>query len=106
MHALVANLKHANATTSHYTKIQRENPQIRQYEFQFEYHKLAFGSLIGLLNSHFMLHGHGNIEMDTTCGYMTNSLKYTRHACPTRMSDMTRLHDRNVCVTYSVMGSQ
>jgi len=30
-----------------------------------------------------MLHGHDNIEMDTTRGHMTNSLKYTRHVCPT-----------------------
>jgi len=34
-----------------------------------------------------MLHGRGNIEMDTTRGYVTNSLNYTRYVCPTRVSD-------------------
>jgi len=29
-----------------------------------------------------MLHGHGNIEMDTTHGDMTNSLKYTPDVRP------------------------
>jgi len=31
-----------------------------------------------------MLHGQDNIEMDTTRGYVTNSLKYTWHVCLTR----------------------
>jgi len=43
-----------------------------------------------------MLHGHDNIEVDTTRGYMTNFLKYTRHVCLTRVSDTTQLHDRSV----------
>jgi len=34
-----------------------------------------------------MLHGHGNIEMNTMRGFMANSYKYTRHLCPTRVSD-------------------
>jgi len=37
-----------------------------------------------------MLHGHDNIEMDTIRGYMTNSLKYTRHVCPIQVSDAFR----------------
>jgi len=41
-----------------------------------------------------MLHRHGNIEMDTIRGYVTNSLKYTGH-----VSDTTRLHDRSVNAT-------
>jgi len=31
-----------------------------------------------------MLHGHDNIEMDTTHGHVTNSLKYTQYVCRTR----------------------
>ena len=48
-----------------------------------------------------MLHGHDNIEMDATRGYMTNSLKYIR-VYDTRVahvSGMTRLHDRSVRAT-------
>jgi len=38
-----------------------------------------------------MLPGHGNIEMDTTCGHVTNFLKYTRFVCPIGVSDTFRI---------------
>jgi len=37
-----------------------------------------------------MLHRHGNIEMDTTHGHLTNSLKYTRHVHQISVSDTFR----------------
>jgi len=50
-------------------------------------------------NFYIMLHGHGNIKMNTIRGYVTNSLKYTRHMYQTRLSDTTRLHDRSIRAT-------
>ena len=41
------------------------------------------------INYEAMMHGHDNIEMDTTRGHITNSLKYTRHACLTRFGHDT-----------------
>ena len=45
-----------------------------------------------------MLHGHGNVEMDTTCGRMANSLKDTDTRVG-HVSDTTRLYDRSVSAT-------
>jgi len=70
---------------------------IQLYAEQFPLEVGSMGpKLCGCLSR---LHGHGNIEMATTRGYVTNSLKYTRHACPTRLSDTTRLQDRSVRAT-------
>ena len=45
-----------------------------------------------------MLHGHGNIKMDTTHGYVADS-KNTHDTYARHVSDTTRLHDRSVCAT-------
>ena len=37
-----------------------------------------------------MLHGHDNVEIDTTRWHAASSYKYTRHVCPTRFSDTFR----------------
>ena len=45
-----------------------------------------------------MLHGHDNIEMNTTHGHVTNSLN-THDTCVGHVSDTARLHDKSVRAT-------